>query len=66
MITELEHKAWKKKIQEMIYIKIPKIFKCIFIVFVQTSLKTDFRDKDVFIENSFPACSCLEMFLLYL
>lgn len=65
MITELKHKAWKKKkSQEIIYIEIPEIFICIFIVCVQTSLKTGFRDKDV--ENYFLVCSCLEVFLLYL
>lgn len=50
----------------MIYVEIPKISMCIVVVFVQTSLKTDFRGKDVCVENYFLVCSSLEIFLLYL
>lgn len=46
--------------------KIAKIFMCNFMVFVQSSLKTDFRDGDVFVENYLPVYSCLKVFLLYL
>lgn len=67
MIIELEYKAWgEKRSQEIIHVEIPKISMCIVVVFVQTSLKTDFRGKDVFVENYFPVCSYLEIFLLYL
>lgn len=46
--------------------KILKIFICVFMVFVQTSLKTDFKDRDVFVKNYFLVYSCLKVFLLYL